>query len=123
MSTWPSLFEENFLLSVWYDDYQAFKATPAAVALERRLRLWTEREKLTETQSESAFISRFFVDTWGYVEQGISHDGRYTAIQKYSLPGAGQGGNTGSADLALGHFGAASDGVPQVLCEFKDFRS
>jgi hypothetical protein len=35
--------------------------------------------------------------------------------------GAGQSGGTGFADLALGHFGG--DGVPQVLCEFKDIRS
>jgi len=34
---------------------------------------------------------------------------------------AGQSGGTGFADLALGNF--SRDGIPQVLCEFKDIRS
>jgi hypothetical protein len=33
--------------------------------------------------------------------------------------GAGQSGGSGFADLALGHFGSGSSGIPQVLCEFK----
>ncbi len=123
MSVLTPLFDENFLFSVWYDEYQAFKASPEAAALESRLRLWADREALSETQSEAAFIARYFVETWGYAGQGISPDGGYTFTQQYRLTGAGQSGNTGSADLALGNFGPGADGVPQVLCEFKDIRS
>jgi len=123
MSVLTPLFDENFLLSVWYDEYQAFKASPEAAALESRLRLWADREALSETQSEAAFIARYFVETWGYAGQGVSPDGGYTFAQQYRLTGAGQSGNTGSADLALGNFGPGADGVPQVLCEFKDIRS
>jgi len=56
MTVFNPLFDENFLLSVWYDEYQAFKASPDAPALEKRLRLWADREALSETQSEAAFI-------------------------------------------------------------------
>ena len=38
--------------------------------------------------------------------------------QQFAVPGAGAGGGAGSADLALGRFGAGS-AVGQVLCEFK----
>ncbi|MEI7902191.1 MAG: DNA methyltransferase, partial [bacterium] len=117
------LFDEPFLLSVWYDDYQVFAASQDAAALEERIRLWAGREHLSETQSEASFITRFFTETWGYAGQGVAADARYACTQQYKLIGAGQGGSTGSADLALGNFGPGADGVPQVLCEFKDIRS
>ncbi|MGA0332383.1 MAG: hypothetical protein ACO3NW_00335, partial [Kiritimatiellia bacterium] len=76
-----------------------------------------------ETSSESAFIQRFFVETWGYKTQGEGTDGGYTCLPQFEVAHAGQTGGKGSADLALGNFGPAADRVPQVLCEFKDIRS
>ncbi|MEI6654448.1 MAG: DNA methyltransferase [Verrucomicrobiota bacterium] len=77
---------------------------------------------LNERASEAAFIHRFFVETWGYHLQGHETPG-YLCRPQMDVAGAGQTGGTGQADLALGRFGADGDGVPQVLCEFKDIRS
>jgi len=118
------LFDEPFLRAQWDEEFQSFRDSPQAAALLARLRAWTERERLAERASETAFIQRFFVETWGYQLQG--HDSEtpvYTCRPQYETAGAGQSGGTGFADLALGRFGPAGDGVPQVLCEFKDIRS
>lgn len=121
MTTQP-LLDEPFLRAQWGIDFEAFENSPAAAALLSRLRAWTTREQLKETSSETAFIQRFFVETWGYKLQG-EDDRVYTCRPQYEVVGAGQSGGIGFADLALGNFGPGGDGVPQVLCEFKDIRS
>ncbi|MEX2577460.1 MAG: DNA methyltransferase, partial [Verrucomicrobiales bacterium] len=117
------LLDDAFLSSHWHREYEAFKASPDADALLKRLQAWNSREVLKETSSEAAFIHRFFVETWGYRTQGGDTDGHYSCRPQFEIAKAGQTGGKGSADLALGHFGPDADGVPQALCEFKDIRS
>jgi hypothetical protein len=117
-----ALFDEPFLRAQWGGEFEAFEAGLASAALRARLRAWTDREQLNERASETAFIQRFFVETWGYKLQGEENPA-YTCRPQFEVAGAGQAGGTGFADLALGNFGADGDGVPQVLCEFKDIRS
>ncbi len=114
------LFEETFLRAQWSAEFDAFESSPESAALLARLRAWANRDLLNERASETAFIQRFFSETWGYHLQGHETP-TYTCRPQYELSGAGQSGGMGFADLALGHFGG--DGVPQVLCEFKDIRS
>ena len=114
------LFEETFLRAQWSAEFDAFESSPESAALLARLRNWANRDLLNERASETAFIQRFFAQTWGYHLQGHETTA-YTCRPQYELSGAGQSGGMGFADLALGHFGG--DGVPQVLCEFKDIRS
>ena len=42
---------------------------------------------------------------------------------KFSIAGAGQTGNRGEADLAVGLFGKDRPSIPQIVCEFKDVSS
>lgn len=112
-----SLFETSFLASELDPEFQAFKGGPDEAALLDRLRSWVRRQVRGETEIEAAFIGRFFEDTWGYRPDG--HGDSWTLQQQFAVPGAGAGGQGGSADLALGYFGAGTSGVPQVLCEFK----
>ena len=114
------LFEDTFLRAQWSAEFDDFESSPESAALLARLRAWSSRDLLNERASETAFISRFFVETWGYQLQGHETPA-YTCRPQFEVTGAGQSGGTGFADLALGHFGG--DGVPQVLCEFKDIRS
>jgi hypothetical protein len=119
-----SLFDEPFLRAQWEAEFLAFRDSPEAGALLARLRAWAGRQPLNERASETAFIQRFFVETWGYRLQGHAPDGKpYTCRPQFEVPGAGQAGGTGFADLALGRFGEGGDTVAQVLCEFKDIRS
>ncbi|MFU8894445.1 MAG: Eco57I restriction-modification methylase domain-containing protein [Luteolibacter sp.] len=114
------LLEDTYLRAQWSTEFEAFEASPESAALLARLRAWANRDVLNERASETAFIQRFFSETWGYQLQG-DHTAAYTCRPQYEIPGAGQSGGTGFADAALGHFGG--DAVPQVLCEFKDIRS
>lgn len=116
------LLDEPFLRAHWGSEFEAFENSPDAAALLARLRAWDSRQILKETSSETAFIQRFFVETWGYKLQG-EEDRAYTCRPQYEVVGAGQTGGIGFADLALGNFGECGDGIPQVLCEFKDIRS
>lgn len=118
------LFDEPFLRAQWDAEFRTFQSGPEADALRERLQAWAGRDRLNERASEAALIQRFFVETWGYRLQGHGHaDEPYTCRPQFDVPGAGQSGGIGIADLALGHFGPTGDGVPQVLCEFKDIRS
>ena len=118
------LVDETFLRAQWDTEFRAFLDGSEAAALMARLRAWAARERLNERASETAFIQRFFVETWGYTLQGHAPTGApFTCHPQFEVPGAGQAGGTGFADLALGHFGEGADGVAQVLCEFKDIRS
>jgi len=117
------LLTEAYLRSVWAADYEAFKDSAAERDLESRLDNWARRRDLGETASEAPFISTFFSGLWGYTGTGETASAVFTYRQQFPIAGAGQGGGTGLADLALGHFTAndATD-VPQVVCEFKGVR-
>lgn len=114
-----------FLRSVWADDYERFKAHGDDERLVAKLRQWSQRADLTETSAEAAFLQTFFADIWGYDFSGGSDATAFTLYPQYPVRGAGAKGNTGGADLAIGHFQShdAASGIPQVLCEFKDIRS
>jgi len=116
------LLDDTFLQAQWGEEFDAFQAGSESAALLVRLRAWAERDPLNERASETAFIQRFFVETWGYRLQGAETPA-YSCRPQFEVAGAGQSGGSGFADLALGHFGTGGTGVPQVLCEFKDIRS
>ena len=121
-----SFLSKTFLRSVWGLEYEAFKDSPEEKALEDRLRRWSDRKDLRETSAESALIEEFFRQTWGYAQSGQAgtEEGAFTLWPKFPIPGAGEKGGVGEADLAVGFFrkdGASA--IPQVLCEFKDIRS
>lgn len=116
------LLDDPFLRANWSADFEAFQNGPESAALLERLRAWAARDHLNERPSETAFIQRFFVETWGYRLQGAQPPD-YSCRPQFEVGGAGQTGGTGFADLALGRFGTGADGIPQVLCEFKDIRS
>ncbi|MDZ7698131.1 MAG: DNA methyltransferase [Deltaproteobacteria bacterium] len=98
---------------------------PEAEALHIRLKNWAARDWQKETASEGAFVQVFFKEIWGYRAAGEGDkDEGYTLQQQYPVKGAGQGGSTGAADIALGYFGRGdSEGIPQLLGEFKNDRS
>jgi hypothetical protein len=64
------LFDEPFLRAQWDAEFSAFQEGPESAALLLRLKAWAGREQLNERASETAFIQRFFVETWGYSLQG-----------------------------------------------------
>ena len=110
-----------FLQRAWALDYEAWRGSEEEAAVTLRLRRWADRPDLKERSAQSPFVQTFFVDTWGYAQAGRGGD--WTAQDEYPVAGAGAGGASGSADLALGWFGEGPRSVPQVLCEFKDIRS
>jgi hypothetical protein len=121
-----SFLSKTFLRSVWELDYAAFRDSDEEGALEARLRRWSDRRDLGETSAEAAFIEEFFRQTWGYTQTGQpgAETGRFTLWPKFPIPGAGERGGTGEADLAIGYFRTEAERpIPQVLCEFKDIRS
>lgn len=121
-----NLFNDAVLRSQLWDEFQQFASRPDAIALRERLQAWADRDKRNEKQTETAFIQRFFVETWGYQLQGaLQGSASYTCLPQFSIEGAGQRGNNGIADVALGCFGVngTQKQIPQVLCEFKDIRS
>jgi hypothetical protein len=111
------LLERSFLASEFAAEFEAFKDGREESALLARLRAWDARTIRGESEIEAAFIGRFFEDTWGYRPDG--HSPNWTLQQQFAVPGAGAGGQGGSADLALGLFGEGGTTIPQVLCEFK----
>lgn len=125
VSTHRPFFGDAFLRSVWDQEYEAFKSSGGETQLIERLEKWADRKGLKETSAEEAFMNIFFRDTWGYLSDGEG-DAKvgFSMHPQFSIEGAGQTGQTGSADLALGWF--SREGVPetpQVLCEFKDIKS
>jgi hypothetical protein len=120
-----SFLSKTFLRSVWELEYTAFQSSPEESALHERLRRWSTRKDLRETSAEAAFIEEFFHGTWGYEQTGQAgtEGGTFTLWPKFPIPGAGEKGGTGAADLAIGFFERNRGTlVPQVLCEFKDIR-
>jgi hypothetical protein len=121
-----SFLSKTFLRSVWELEYEAFKESPEESALNDRLRRWADRRDLRETSAEAALIEEFFHQTWGYAQSGQAgtEGGGFTLWPKFPIPGAGEKGGTGEADVAIGFFHKdVASSIPQVLCEFKDIRS
>lgn len=117
------LLDREFLKAELHYEYQDWLASGSDAALLDRLKHWRDREIKRETQAEASFIQRFFVETWGYREAGTGAE-RYNLHPKFAIEGAGQSGNRGEVDLAVGAFAAGEPKpVPQVVCEFKDVKS
>ncbi|NQV85239.1 MAG: hypothetical protein HQ494_15615 [Rhodospirillales bacterium] len=115
----------SFLRSVWGSEFVEFKDSKTEKDLIDRLEKWRDREVLKETSSEEAFQNVFFRETWGYESAGVGKaEEGFSMYPQFSVEGAGQGGKTGKADLALGWFKRTDvPETPQVLCEFKDIFS
>ena len=116
------MLDRAFLRGELAYEFEDWKADGHDAALLGRLRGWSARELTRETQTEAAFVQRFFIETWGYRDDGAGADA-YNLFPKFPIAGAGQGDNRGEADLAVGLFGGDRPAVPQIVCEFKDIRS
>jgi hypothetical protein len=119
------LFSRAYLRSLWEGDYRSFKDSTEAQELYKRLKNWASRLRQKETEAESAFIDLFFKQTWDYHASGErSGEEAFTLWPQFPVKGAGAGGGTGKADIALGYFPKSkASPIPQVLGEFKDDRS
>lgn len=116
------LFDRAFLRAELGYDYDDYCARGEDETLLKRLRDWSARELKRETQAEGSFVQRFFVETWGYSDDGKGEE-HFQLFPKFPIAGAGQTGNRGEADLAVGYFTGDKDQIPQVVCEFKDIKS
>lgn len=112
------LLDRTFLKAEFFHEFESYVRSGTDDQLRERLLAWNARTIIGETAIEAAFIGRFFEDTWGYSPDG-GGAAEFTLRQQFAVPGAGANGAAGSADLALGLFGADGTEVPQVLCEFK----
>jgi len=80
----------HILRAQWDAEFRAFEESPASAALLERLTAWAGREQLNERSSETAFIQRFFVETWGYRLQGHDHaDTAFTCLPQFEVAGGG----------------------------------
>jgi hypothetical protein len=116
------LLERDFLRAELHYEFEDYRTSGEDEALLRRLDEWKTRELKKESQAEANFTRRFFEETWGYSPDGGGKT-RFQIYPKFSIAGAGQTGNRGEADLALGLFDGANHQTPQVVCEYKDIRS
>lgn len=116
------LLERDFLKANLHYEFQDYRTSGEDTKLLERLTAWKNRELKRETQAEQAFTQRFFIETWGYREDATGN-AHFNVFPKFPIAGAGQTGNRGEADLALGLFEGTTNQTPQVVCEFKDIRS
>ena len=116
------LLDRDFLKAELAYEFIDYKAEDYDAAVRQRLANWADRELKRETQAEGSFVQRFFAETWGYRDDGSGTD-LFHLWPKYSIAGAGQTGNRGEADLAIGNFGKDRAQIPQIVCEFKDIKS
>jgi hypothetical protein len=116
------LLDRDFLKSQLAYEYQDYQAEGRDAPLLERLRNWAGRELKRERQAEGRFTERFFTETWGYRPDAEGAD-LFHLWPQFSIEGAGQGGNRGEADLAIGNFGGGRPEIPQIVCEYKDTRS
>ena len=112
------LLDKDFLKSILHYEYLDYCTGDADHALRARLELWSSRELKRETQAERSFVQRFFVELWGYADDGTGAE-QFELYPRFPIQGSGQGGNRGEADLAIGYFQSARAQIPQVICEFK----
>ena len=124
MSTdrYKPLFDRDFLRAELGYDYADYLERGEDETLLARLRAWSARELKRETQAEASFVQRFFIETWGYSDDGVGA-AHFQLCPKFPIAGAGQTGNRGEADLAIGHFTGSVQQVPQVVCEFKGIKA
>jgi len=119
------LFTDTDLYAHWGDDFRAWMGSEDEKQLLEVLRHWSAKRQQTETESEAALISVFFVNLWGYTPSGMGPASLgFTCSPKFAIPNSGARGGPGFADLALGYFDHQGlPAIPQAVCEFKDIRS
>lgn len=120
--TYVPLLDHAFLQSELHQEFIDWRSRGGDKILLERLKGWSARSRKRETQAEGSFTQIFFVDTWGYLQDGSGHELHHLQ-PKFAIKGAGAGGNTGEADLGIGMFGGPRPQIPQVVCEFKDVSS
>lgn len=64
------LLDREFLRGVLHYDFLDYQNGENDELLKQRLTDWAARELKRETQAEGSFVTRFFVETWGYAEDG-----------------------------------------------------
>lgn len=119
------LFLDDYLFSYWEEEFLEYRESRDA-DVRQLLVEWSERDlSLTETQLDGLFIEKIFRQLWEYWGTGTPGEIEgYTLLPQYAVPGAGESGGTGKADLCLAHFANSNiSDAPQVLCEFKDISS
>jgi hypothetical protein len=122
MGRFKPLLDREFLKGVLHYEFVDYSNDGHDDILKQRLANWAARELKRETQAEASFVGRFFVETWGYVEDGKG-TAAFNLHPKFPISGAGQTGSRGEADLGVGIFGAGRPEIPQLVCEFKDMKS
>src|SRR5258705_6123866 len=104
-ATFQSLLSDAYLRAVFDQEFLAFSGSAAETTFIERLEKWSNKKFQKETSAEGAFTSVFLEDTWRYVQSGKHSVGDgFTCFPKFAVVGAGQGGGTGEADAAFGHF-------------------
>jgi hypothetical protein len=116
------LLDTQFLKAEFDYEFKDFISSGEGKRLKDRLQNWANRELKRETQAEGSFVRRFFIETWGYRDDGVGSD-VFHLWPKFPIAGAGQTGGQGEADLAVGTFSKDRQPIPQIVCEFKDVRS
>ncbi len=116
------LLDRDFLKSQLDYEYRDYVTSSEDDILLARLNGWAQRLLKRESQAEGSFTERFFKETWGYLPDGIGA-ASFQLWPKFPIAGAGQTGNRGEADLAVGQFGNGKPAIPQIVCEYKDIRS
>lgn len=116
------LLERDFLRAELHYEFEDYRASGEDERLLQRLEDWSNRFLKRETLAEANFARTFFDETWGYRRDGGGSE-RFNIFPQFPVAGAGQTGNQGKADLALGNFDGETGQTPQVVCEFKDIRS
>ena len=91
------LLDREFLKGELHYEYVDYCAGTQDAELHERLAKWAKRELKRETQAEGSFVQRFFVETWGYRDDG-SGAHHFQLYPKFPIIGAGQTGNVGEAD-------------------------
>ena len=82
------LLERDFLRAEFNYEFEDYKSSGLDQQLLQRLENWKARGLTGETQAEVSFIRRFFVETWGYAEDGEGAD-RFSVHPKFRIRNAG----------------------------------
>jgi hypothetical protein len=116
------LLDRSFLRGALEYEFQDYVSNGQDAPLLERLNDWLKRELTMETKAQESFTQRFFVETWGYRQDGTGSPTFHLEPQ-FEIAGAGQTGGKGKADLGIGLFGDGRPKIPQIVCEFKDIHS
>jgi hypothetical protein len=92
------LLDTEFLKAEFDYEFQDFLSSGEDGRLRERLANWARRDLKRETQAEGSFVQRFFVETWGYRDDGVGAE-VFHLWPKFPIAGAGQTGGQGERRL------------------------